>query len=280
MSVLFGTTQGRLVPSITGHLQCFPQRDWRRELSCIHQAGLDYVEWLVERQHNPDNPIWSDEGLAAIAGAMAEAKLRPYSAINDYLLDVPITSEDALDQHLRLVDRASRLELEMLVLPLLEASEPAAPRDAALVEAIQRAADAGAKHGIRTCLETVMPAPQLLELLDAVGRDSVRACFDTGNRAASGLDIYGDMRMLGDAIVHMHVKDKMRDGTNVLLGTGLVNFHEVAKALAEIGYAGTYTFETTRGVDPLVTATWHRQTLEFFLFEAGAPGRSGNHEEP
>ena len=62
----------------------------------------------------------------------------------------------------------------------------------------------------------------------------------------------------------MHIKDKNEKGENVLLGTGLVNFNDVFRALKKINYQGPFTFETTRGRDPIRTAKFHMQLVEFF----------------
>jgi sugar phosphate isomerase/epimerase len=267
---IFGTTQGRLVPSRTGELQCFPQEDWDVELHLARRAGLHYVEWLIEREHNPRNPIWSGAERARILETMTDAGLIPYSAIDDYLLDHPLGgSDDALQQTLRVIDCASALGLRMLVLPLLEASEPWNVTDRRFIERVRQVADAAREKAILVCLETVLAAPLLLELIHAVGPGAVWACFDTGNRAHAGHDIAKDIQTLGAAVRHVHVKDKNREGENVYLGTGLVDLFGVCQALAASDYRGAFTFEAVRGRDPVATARMHRQMLEFFLNEAG-----------
>ena len=52
---------------------------------------------------------------------------------------------------------------------------------------------------------------------------------------------------------------------NVILGTGLVNFSEVFTSLKKINYQGPYVFETTRGSDPIKTAQYNMQLVDFFI---------------
>ena len=55
---------------------------------------------------------------------------------------------------------------------------------------------------------------------------------------------------------------------NTLLGTGLVNFEEVFYALNDINYDGPFTFETVRGSNPIKTANYNMQLVEFFKLNA------------
>ena len=51
----------------------------------------------------------------------------------------------------------------------------------------------------------------------------------------------------------------------MLLGTGLVDFSKVFQSINNINYGGSYVFETTRGRDPLKTAAYNMQLVDFFL---------------
>jgi sugar phosphate isomerase/epimerase len=106
-----------------------------------------------------------------------------------------------------------------------------------------------------------------LILLD---KKNIGAVFDTGNRVLESDNLYDEIKALGDLISHVHIKDKDRKGNNVILGTGLVNFQKVFDALEEIDYKGKLNFETTRGADPLNTATYHLALCKFFINEAAA----------
>ena len=65
---VLGASQGRVLASEDGNLQCFPQNSWRDEFFAASKLGLQFIELLVERQHNENNPFWSKEGREEMKG--------------------------------------------------------------------------------------------------------------------------------------------------------------------------------------------------------------------
>ena len=61
-SIRFGIVQGRLTQSPPGCLQWFPKEIWQQEFDIAKDIGVDYIELIAEVQHNPENPIWTDDG--------------------------------------------------------------------------------------------------------------------------------------------------------------------------------------------------------------------------
>ncbi len=83
--------------------------------------------------------------------------------------------------------------------------------------------------------------------LDEFKSPWIKAWFDVGNVVLFG---YPEdwIRTLGKRIVEVHLKDFKREGSKwVNLGEGSVNWPEVRKAFAEIGYGGYATTELDGG---------------------------------
>jgi sugar phosphate isomerase/epimerase len=270
--IRFGIVQGRLTECPPGCLQWFPGDRWPDEFGLAASLGLDYIELIAEVQHNPDNPIWSDAGLDEIKSLAKNNGLSLHALCNDYMVEHAfLDGRDVLDQTLRLIERGKTLGMEKLILPLFDASELTPENMDEYIKSINEIADAAKGAGMTTCLETILTGVDLINLLDRIDRAYVKAVYDTGNRVAFGHDLPGDIRLLGDRIAHVHIKDKNKDNENVLLGTGLVNFADVFQAIHDIGYGGPYTFETQRGTDPLRTAA-HNMAFTTFFFEEGQNG--------
>jgi sugar phosphate isomerase/epimerase len=265
----FGIVQGRLIQPPTGQLQWFPQDDWQSEFFISAACGIDYIELIAERDHNPSNPLWTDEGVARIKELVKRNNLSLHALCNDYIIDHALPgSSKVLEQNFQLLEWGRLLGCEKYVLPLFEHSELTAENTAAYIGPLRAIADRAAACGMLVCIETALDGKQLLTLMDRIDHPAVAVVYDTGNRVAFGHDLPADIRLLGAHVRHVHIKDKNAENHNVLLGTGLVNFQAVFEALVDIGYEGPYTFETQRGRDPARTARYNMDVVEFFYREA------------
>ena len=72
--------------------------------------------------------------------------------------------------------------------------------------------------------------------------------------------MYNDLVLLYKYIEHIHIKDKNLKKQNVKLNTGLVDFNKIFQILKKNKYKKNFTFETTRGDNPIKTA---KNNLEF-----------------
>lgn len=269
--LVLGIVQGRLLRAPPGLLQWFPQDQWQMEYYMAPAVGIHFIELIAERQHNERNPIWSDEGIAQIHAHAAANGLIVPTFTNDYIIDHAVTGDPGVMRlNVRLIEQGAKLGCGILVFPLFERSEMTAATMRNYVGVIRDTADVCAAHGIKLCLETVVEGPAMLDALAAIDRPAIGLVFDTGNRVALGHDLARDIRLLGSRIAHVHIKDKTAADENVVLGTGLVNFTEVFGALADIGYAGKYTFETHRGDHPLRTAANNVEMVTHFHRDAFA----------
>lgn len=267
-NVKFGIVQGRLIQSPEDRLQWFPQDYWESEFFLASALGYDYVELIAERQHNKNNPIWTDEGIEKIKALTKRNKLSLHVICNDYIIDHPILSDKrAIEQTKKLISQAKILGIQKLVLPLFEKSELTENNFEEYKSIFKEIAELAQENNILVCLETILNGKNLLNLLEFIDHPNIKCVFDTGNRISFGHDIYSDILLLGEQIQHVHIKDKNDQNENVLLGTGKVNFYRVFQSLSAIEYNGPYTFETSRGRNPIRTAKYNLQFVDFFMKE-------------
>jgi sugar phosphate isomerase/epimerase len=265
----FGMVQGRLIKSPQNLLQWFPQPYWEAEFFVAGALGFDYIELLAEREHNPENPIWTAEGVERLKKVVDLAGLTLPVFCNDYIIDNPLPdNKECLEQNLRLIERGALIGCDKYLLPLFEQSELTMQNLSAYIQPLRILADACAAAGVELCLETILKGIELIDALEQINRPAISVVFDTGNRIAFGHDLGADIRLLGSRISHMHIKDKNAANQNVVLGTGQVNFQEVFEALAAISYDGLYTFETNRGKNPTRTAAYNKQLITYFHSES------------
>ncbi|QWD62354.1 sugar phosphate isomerase/epimerase [Polynucleobacter sp. MWH-UH25E] len=268
LKLRYGIVQGRLIQAPPGELQWFPQQYWESEFFLASSLGIDYIELIAERQFNPGNPLWTDDGIFKIKELAQRNRLSLHAFCNDYVVEHDLIEDpEVLAQCLLLIERGALLGCEKYILPLFEASEISANNSTKYIYALQVIAEKCAENGMILCLETILNGSELVNLLSKINNSSVGVVFDTGNRVAFGHNLASDIRLLGDQIKHVHIKDKNNKNQNVLLGTGLVNFLEVFEALGDIQYKGPYTLETQRGKNPITTALFNMELVKFFYSE-------------
>ena len=270
-SLFFGIVQGRLSKTPENQLQWFPQNCWKDEFHNAKKLGIDFIELLDENSYNKDNPIWSDSGRSQLKSVSQKTGRKLYSICTDYIManDLLQDKENKTKGHVkRLIDHAGELGCKVVVLPLFEKSKLSNSTTDFFIPIIGNFAQYAAQLNINICIESLLDGPNLKIFLESINESNVGCVFDTGNRVVDNLDLDEEIKLLGDWITHVHIKDKIYDGENVLLGTGLVNFFKVFEALVEIEYEGPLVFETTRGTDPVVTASYHMEICNFFLHEA------------
>jgi L-ribulose-5-phosphate 3-epimerase len=264
----FGVVQGRLTQSPPGCLQWFPSDHWKDEFIIASDLGIDYIELIAETKYNSNNPIWSDEGIIAIKELVDHNNLKIYTLCNDYVIENSILNEDVIQWSINLIDQSEKLCIEKIIFPLFNRSEISFNNMHFYIEPLRRIAKYANSKGIVVCLETILTGRELINLLELINLPYVKVIYDTGNGVEFEHDLAADIRILGNYIDYVHIKDKDLNNKNVLLGTGMVDFKKVFEAFNDIDYRGPFTFETTRGSDPVNTAKYNINFANFFIKNA------------
>jgi hexulose-6-phosphate isomerase len=86
--------------------------------------------------------------------------------------------------------------------------------------------------------------------------------YDSGNSASLGYSVTEEFAAYGERIGSVHVKDRVRGGTTVPLGTGETDFESFFAALRRIEYGGDLILQVARD-EPGKETHWARQNREF-----------------
>lgn len=271
LSNSYGIVQGRLSVPPTGKLQWFPQNCWEKEFEIAKKIGFDFIELLTERSFNSENPFWSVNGREKIKQISRDKGLKIYSSCADYIIDHCIYGDDGdkVKEHLLdFLQASADLGCKVVVLPFLEESDLNIESFPKLVPILKQIASKISDFDLNICIESLLDGADLKNFLEQVNVPNVKCVFDTGNRIIKNRDLKSEILILQNWIGHVHIKDKLESGENVLLGTGNVNFNDVFIALKTIEYDGPLVFETTRGKCPLETSKYHMMLCEFFSLES------------
>lgn len=260
-----GIMQGRLSPPPGGRIQAFPWGSWRTEFGLARECGFDSIEWLFESDNFDRNPLWTDQDLTQIVELISESGVQVRSVCADYFMPHPffrVSDGERLNSIAileKLIERASLIGVETILLPILEISEVRTESEKVmLLESLRTPLDIAWKKGIRLGLETELPVVEYMELVQRANHPALGVYFDVGNATAAGYDAPADIRGLAPHLCGVHIKDRKRHGGGtVLLGQGDTDFTAFFRSIAEIKYEGRFILQTAFGDDYCATARTH-----------------------
>jgi sugar phosphate isomerase/epimerase len=164
------------------------------------------------------------------------------------------TAARARDDVLAAVAWADALGADAILVPFFMRSELGSEADVdRAVVAFSQLCPTAAGRGVTLCYEGTLAAADVVALAARIGSSAFACYFDLANPLAKrGLDGPSEIRVLGDLVRRVHVKDTCVQAGDCRPGTGRVDFAESAHALAEVGYDGWLTLESPPAPPPLV----------------------------
>jgi len=264
-----GIMQGRLLPPQGGRFQCFPKERWREEFAFASAAGLDAIEWIYDLQGADANPVATDDGIAEMRALSRKHGIAVVSIDADYFKDrlfvtAPPAEFSELTAHLHwLIGRCHLAGITRIVLPFVDGSRIDTPEQLTrVVEMLRCVLPSAEEGGLELDLETSLDPEALAGLLGRLPYPMLKVNYDSGNSASLGYDVRQELAAYGKRIGGLHIKDRIRGGGSVPLGTGNADIPTLLAGLAEIEYSGDYVFEAARGV-PGEEVAWARQNRAF-----------------
>ncbi len=252
--MIVAVMQGRLLSPTGGRYQYFPADGWEREFPLAAEAGLDAIEWIWDAAGERVNPLATDEGVAAIRELSCRHGVAVRSLCADWFMDRPFVRCRATERAERVdalrwvIGRCAGLGIRRVVVPFVDASRIDGDSDLAdAARSIAEALPAAAAAGIELHLETSLDPTTFPALLERLPGPWVRVNYDIGNSASLGYDPRREFEAYGTRVGSVHVKDRIRGGRTVPLGTGNADFPAVAEGLRRAAFRGEYVLQVARG---------------------------------
>ncbi len=256
MNHRIGFMQGRLSALIDGRIQAFPWPDWQAEFPIAQQHGFRRMEWTIDRERLHENPLLTAAGQSQIRELCRRHGLSIPSLTGDCFMQAPLwkagkAERAQLQRDFRAVAEAcAALGISMIVVPLVDQGRlENAEQEDTLVAFLQSQAGFLGEHGLRVGLESDFGPAELARFIGRLDPARFGINYDIGNSAALGFDPAEELGAYGHRIVNVHVKDRVRGGTSVPLGTGNADFESVFAALSQARYTGNYILQTARAAD-------------------------------
>lgn len=251
---MIGVMQGRLVPPEGGRLQSFPRDRWKDEFARAAEVPLLYLEWIHDAYGADVNPLFCEAGLKKVAELSADLAVYIRAVCADWFMDFPFFRcsasqyKDRLNALHRLLKMAQSVQARRLVLPFVDQSRISSSVDKdTVVRTIEHVLPSLEACGIELHLETDLPPDIFASLLDRVTHPMVKVNYDSGNSASLGFNVGEEFAAYGHRVGSVHIKDRLRGGETVSLGTGDTDFEQLFANLKSIAYIGDFTLQAARG---------------------------------
>lgn len=251
-----GFMQGRLSPLVDGKIQAFPWSDWRQEFAAARQLGIGLMEWTLDDDRLFDNPLMTEAGRREMLELARANAVRVGALTGDLFMQAPFwtASPDELaariDKLEAVLDACAAVGIREIVVPLVDNGSVQLPEHAAVLHDVLIArADRLRAGGLIIAFESDFAPRPLADFIAAYPADVFGINYDTGNSAALGYDPGEELAAYASRIVHVHIKDRLRGGTTVPLGTGAAELPRAVKLLEGAGFTGDYVLQTARAAD-------------------------------
>ena len=266
-----GIMEGRLFPPEAGRFQCFPREHWADEFGLAAKVGLDTIEWIYDVYGVDVNPLATEAGINQMRSLSKQFGVQVLSLCADYFMDKPLVRASVSEMTDRLatfewlLGRCQLLGMNRMVVPFVDASRIDTEEEFDNVcNTLTRLLPISEKAGIELHLETSLPPERFAELLARLPHPMLKANYDSGNSSSLGYKPREEFAAYGTRIGSVHIKDRVREGGTVPLGSGDADFQALAEGLKTVVYAGDFILQVSRGI-PGDEVNWTRQNREFVL---------------
>ncbi len=264
-----GIMQGRLLPPQGERIQSFPAERWTEEFALAAEVPLDAIEWIYEVQGAAKNPVATPAGIDQLQELTLRTGVMVRSLCADYFMDRPLIRgtvaelAEAEEVLVWLLGQCRRRGIERVVLPFVDKSRIADANEQELVaQLLHRFYRVLDKTRVELHLETDLPPLRFAELLAECDHPQISVNYDTGNSAFLGYLPRDEFFAYGHRVRSVHIKDRVKGGGTVPLGTGDTDFASVFAELKRIGYSGDFILQVARDA-PGDEVAWARKNRYF-----------------
>ena len=244
--------QGRLVDLIDGKIQAFPRDDWEKELKIAAENNINFIELTVDLKNIWENPITSKIGQEYLKGKLSKPKINPLACTADFIMHNPPWF-GGIDNFNRMkfiteevIDGLSNLDCKIIVIPFVDESSIKNINHQIAIDFLKSLTKVLEKKEIKVAIESDFEPKKLKSFIAELPSELFGINYDIGNSASLGYDFYEEFDSYFERIIHIHIKDRIFNGTTVPLGEGNANLKDCFKILRKEKYEGNFSMQTAR----------------------------------
>ena len=201
------------------------------------------------------NPLWTKAGRKEIKKIIAETGVSIDFICADYFMRNPfhknIKQKEALSKILKsLVEFAKEINASVVEIPLLDNSSMSSEKDEeAFRRIIMPIMPHAEKHAISISLETDLDPKRFKNFMKKLRHPLIKITYDSGNSSGIGYDPREEFKAYSKHMKNIHIKDRLKGGTTMPLGTGSADLSAVFEMINKHGRIGSIVLQAARGKD-------------------------------
>lgn len=259
--------QGRLLPVFKSNYQAHPVGHWESEFKIARDLGLSNIEFILDAYLYNENPLLSDRGIQKIKENIKSSQVGVKSICTDIFMTWPLNnlkeSEENYFHNLicKLIINASEIGVLDIVFPFVDNSSLKNENEMDFVVSfLDRFEELCVARNINLSLETDLKPSEFLRFLKKFKNTKIRVNYDSGNSASNGYKLEEELKLYGNLISNIHIKDRIFNGGPVPLGAGVAELKGIKEFIFK-GFEGIVSFQAFRNEEPIKT---FKKQFEFF----------------
>ena len=241
--------QGRLVNSLYDKIQCFPQKNWIKELELAKKNNFSIMEWTINSINLKKNPLFNGN-IKKIIFYKKKFKIKIPSITCDYFMEKAFFKfkkkerKKIINTIFKLIRNSEKLKVKYFVIPLVDNSSIKSPQQEKMVIQLVKKILIKFKK-IKILFETDYYPSKVLNFIKKFKSNRVGINYDSGNSANLGYNYKEELKYF-KYVKNFHIKDRRYKGKTVRLGQGNTNLREILRYMKKIKYKNNFILQTAR----------------------------------
>jgi hexulose-6-phosphate isomerase len=251
MKFSYGVMQGRLSKRVGNKIQAFPEKNWRSEFSKAKALGLKSIEWTLDYKNLKKNPILTKQGQSQIKKLSKKNLVKLNSLTGDCFMQNPFwkkkNNQKLLEDLIKIIHSCKIIGIKYIVVPLVDNGSITSQKDEKnLLNSCKYILKYLKDSNLKIVFESDFSPKKLKKFIMKFDKRFFGINYDVGNSAGLNYKIDDEFKLYGNYIYNVHIKDKIKYGKTVRLGSGNATFLKLFKNLKKIRYNRELILQTAR----------------------------------
>lgn len=247
-----GFVQGRLVDLVNGKIQAFPRAEWEIELDKAFENNIQYIELTVDLKNIWENPIASPLGQNYLQKKLLATNIKPLACTADFIMQSPpwVGGEHNYNYMKfltkEIINGLGNINCKLIVIPFVDESSLSDENEKKAIDFLLSLTNVLKNKNVRVAIESDYKSDKLKLFIEKLPCELFGINYDIGNSASLGYKHKEEFKAYFDRIFHIHVKDRVLNGSTVPLGEGNADLPGCFKTIKDYGYIGDFSMQTSR----------------------------------